>query len=194
MRVSDLVFATGNENKVKEVQALLGKGFQVKSLKDIGCTEEIPEPHETLEENAIEKVTYVLTNYGLDCFSEDTGLEVFALNGAPGVYSARYAGPEKSSDQNITKLLHELEGETDRRARFRTVIALLIDDQQFTFEGIVNGTIATTRSGNGGFGYDPVFIPDGYDRSFAEMSLDEKSKISHRGRAIEKLTHFLQSY
>lgn len=185
-----LIFATGNPNKVKEVAHLLDGTMTVGSLQDIGCITDLPETHETLEENALEKAQYVVKHHGVNCFSEDTGLEVEALNGAPGVYSARYAGPQKKDTDNIALLLKNLEGEKHRKARFRTVIALLLNGEEHLFEGIVTGVIAEKPSGTDGFGYDPVFIPDGYDTTFAQMSLKEKAAISHRKRAVDKLVNF----
>lgn len=188
-----LFFATGNPNKVREVNDILGADFSIKSMKDLGHEEDIPETSPTLEGNALQKARFVREKFGVDCFSEDTGLEVDALDGAPGVYSARFAGPEKDSGANIDLLLKRLKGATDRKARFRTVIALLSDGEEHLFEGTVEGRIAQQRQGSGGFGYDPVFIPDGFRRSFAEMSLEEKNGISHRGRAIRKLVDFLKN-
>lgn len=187
-----LIFATSNPNKVKEVKEILGNEYQVKSLVDIGCHEEIPETAPTLEGNALQKARYVKERYGLDCFSEDTGLEVTALNGAPGVYTARYGGPEKDPNQNMSKLLHELKNKSDRSARFRTAMALIIGNEEHVFEGIAPGVIAKERSGTEGFGYDPIFIPDGYDISFAEMGKSEKNKLSHRAKALEKMIRFLK--
>lgn len=187
-----LIFATSNPNKVKEVKEILGNEYQVKSLVDIGCHEEIPETAPTLEGNALQKARYVKERYGLDCFSEDTGLEVTALNGAPGVYTARYGGPEKDPNQNMSKLLHELKNKSDRSARFRTAMALIIGNEEHVFEGIAPGVIAKERSGAEGFGYDPIFIPDGYDISFAEMGKSEKNKLSHRAKALEKMIRFLK--
>lgn len=189
-----IVFATNNKNKIKEVQALLPKEIQLLSLEEIGCTEDIPETAPTIEGNAIQKAHYVKENYGYDCFADDTGLEVEALNGAPGVYSARYAGEEKSSEANMDKLLKELTGKEDRSARFKTVIALHLEGQLHTFTGICSGNIIFERKGLQGFGYDPVFQPEGKSITFAEMSLDEKSKISHRARATRKLIDFLASH
>lgn len=186
-----LIFATGNPNKVKEVAHLLDGIMEVGSLQDIGCITDLSETHETLEENALEKAQYVVKHHGVNCFSEDTGLEVEALDGAPGVYSARYAGPQKKDTDNIALLLKNLEGEKNRKARFRTVIALLLNGEEHLFEGIVTGVIAKEPSGTDGFGYDPVFIPDGYDITFAQMSLKEKAAISHRKRAVDKLVGFL---
>ncbi len=186
-----IVFATGNPNKVKEVNEVLQGKFEIVSLKEIGCTEELPETNPTLEENALQKARYVHDKFGVDCFSEDTGLEVEALNGEPGVYSARYAGPDKKDDANMNLLLKNLEGQSKRKARFRTVIALIKQGEEYLFEGIVNGQIAQTKSGTMGFGYDPLFLPEGYDRSFANMNAREKGAISHRGRAMQKLIAFL---
>jgi len=189
-----LIFATGNANKVKEVQALLGDEIQIKSLHDIGHFEELSETHFTLEANALEKALYVYEKYGQNCFSEDTGLEVEALDGAPGVYSARYAGPDKGAEDNMALLLQNLEGEANRKARFRTVISLIIDAQEFRFEGVAEGHILEARKGAGGFGYDPVFQPLGHERTYAEMTLAEKAPISHRGKAVSRLIEFLKSF
>lgn len=186
-----LVFATNNEHKLHEIKQMLGKGFDLVSLGETGCTEEIPENSDTLEGNASQKSHYVFEKYGLDCFADDTGLEVEALNNAPGVYSARYAGPQRDSSDNVKKLLSELDKIKNRKARFKTVISLLINGQEILFEGIVNGQILTQARGEKGFGYDPVFQPDGYAVSFAEMDLDEKNKISHRGQAFRKLIDYL---
>jgi len=191
MDMQQFVFASHNPNKVKEIRAKLGTAFEVLSLRDINFHEEIPEDFETLEENALQKARTIKTRSGKDCFADDTGLEVEALNGAPGVYSARYAGLDSNSEKNINKLLKELEGVDNRKARFRTSIALLWKGQEHCFEGIVEGSITKTRSGSDGFGYDPVFIPDGYSITFAEMSLAEKNQISHRARAFAKMTKFL---
>ncbi|MBO7606371.1 MAG: non-canonical purine NTP diphosphatase [Paludibacteraceae bacterium] len=189
--MEQLVFATNNPHKVDEVRNKLSGLFEIRTLSEIGCVEDIPETSDTLQGNAAQKSHYLHDRFHCDCFADDTGLEVEALNGAPGVYSARYAGPGKDSEANIDKLLSELEGKENRRARFRTVISLILNGQEHFFEGIVTGTILTERHGSNGFGYDPVFQPDGYDRSFAELSMDEKNKISHRGRATEKLIEFL---
>jgi XTP/dITP diphosphohydrolase len=190
--MKEVIFATSNPNKVREVNEMLPH-LTIKSLKDIGCTEEVPETTGTIQGNALQKARYVSENYKVDCFSEDTGLEVEALNGEPGVDTAHYAGPERSADANMALLLTNLEGKESRKARFRTVVALILNGEEHQFEGIVNGTIAQAKMGDGGFGYDPIFIPDGYDISFAEMDKTEKNKISHRGRAIEKLMKFLNS-
>lgn len=187
-----LVFATNNRHKLQEVSAMLGEKFELLSLSDIGCTVDIPETSDTLSGNALQKARYVKEHFGIDCFADDTGLEVKALDGAPGVHSARYAG-DHDSEANITKLLGELKDKKDRTARFRTVIALLNGEKEYLFEGIVNGRIAEKREGYEGFGYDPVFVPDGYDCSFAQLGNDIKNTISHRARAIGKLVEFLNS-
>jgi XTP/dITP diphosphohydrolase len=189
-----IVFATNNKNKIKEVQALLPKEIQLLSLEDIGCTEDIPETSPTIEGNAIQKAEYVKEKYSYDCFADDTGLEVAALDGAPGVYSARYAGEEKNSEANMEKLLKELEGKEDRSARFKTVIALHLEGRLHTFTGMCFGNIIFERKGSQGFGYDPVFQPEGKTLTFAEMSLEEKSEISHRARATLDLIDFLATY
>ena len=187
-----LLFATNNKHKISEVQQLLDGRFNIVSPAELGCTDDIPENEVTLEGNALAKARYIRKKFGLACFADDTGLEVEALNGAPGVYSARYAGEGKSFEDNNTKLLAELQGETNRKAQFRCVIALITDDgEEHLFEGIVKGEILTERTGTGGFGYDPIFSPDGYDCSFAQMTMDEKNRISHRGLAISKLVEFL---
>lgn len=193
-----IVFATNNAHKLAEVRQILGQQFQVVGLADIGCTEDIPETADTLEENALQKAHYVKEHYGLDCFADDTGLEVEALGGAPGVHTARYAelageGDSHSSDANMRLLLRKLEKYNNRNARFRTVIALLYQGEEYLFEGICEGTILTERHGTEGFGYDPVFQPKGYDRCFAQMTADEKNAISHRGRATQKLAEFLKN-
>lgn len=189
-----LIFATGNAGKAKEVGQLLAGIMEVRSLKDIGFTEDIPEDHPTLEANAIQKAQHIYDRYGEDCFAEDTGMEVMALNGAPGVYSARYAGPERSDQNNMDLVLENLKNKKDRSARFRTVVALILGGELHTFNGIVTGKIAEVKTGDQGFGYDPIFIPDNYAISFAEMEAGEKNKISHRGRAIEKLITFLKKH
>ncbi len=188
-----IVFATNNAHKLEELCEILGAQFQVLSLKEIGCHEDIPETADTLEGNAEIKARYVKEHYGYDCFADDTGLEVTALGGAPGVYSARYAGPAHDSKANVELLMKNMEGVDDRSARFRTVIALIEGDRLSFMTGIVNGTIITEQRGNDGFGYDPIFMPDGFDTTFAEMSMHEKNKISHRGRAVEKLKNYLLS-
>ncbi|MBE6336021.1 MAG: non-canonical purine NTP diphosphatase [Lentimicrobiaceae bacterium] len=189
--MKELVFATHNNHKLEEMRAIL-KNYNVIGLNDIGCHEEIIEDSDTLEGNAIIKANFVTDHYNLNCFADDTGLEVEALDGAPGVFSARYAGEGCSFQDNVKKLLKALEGIENRRARFRTVIALNLDGQQYTFEGIVNGIIVKEQHGEKGFGYDPIFLPDGYDQTFAEMPLDLKNNISHRGLATQKLMKFLE--
>lgn len=189
--MKDLVFATNNAHKVDEVRNKLNGLFSIRTLSEIGCTEDIPETSDTLQGNASQKSHYLHDKFHCNCFADDTGLEVEALDGAPGVYSARYAGPAKDSEANIDKLLAELQNKSNRRARFRTVISLFLEDKEYFFEGIVTGTILTERHGNGGFGYDPVFQPDGYDCSFSELTMEEKNSISHRGRAVEELIKFL---
>jgi XTP/dITP diphosphohydrolase len=186
-----LVFATNNAHKALEVEQILDGQFAIKTLKDIGCLEDIPETADTLEGNALIKARHVANGFGLDCFSEDTGLEVTALGGAPGVYTARFGGPQRNADDNINRLLNELEGKEDRSAQFRTIIALTIGGQEVLFEGICKGSIGTERKGTGGFGYDPVFIPEGYEQSFAELGEDVKNRISHRALATEQLRTYL---
>ena len=187
----ELVFATNNKHKLEELQHLLGDKISLLNLIDINCFDEIPEDHDTLEENASQKANYIFERYKIDCFADDTGLEIDALNGDPGVLSARYAGELKDSEANIQKVLKELDGKSNRTARFRTVIALIIDEKEYLFEGIVDGEILTEKSGHDGFGYDPIFKPKGYNMSFAQMSLTDKNKISHRAKATEKLVEFL---
>jgi XTP/dITP diphosphohydrolase len=187
-----IVFATNNQHKLSEIRDILGESIKVLSLKDIGCDVDIPETGKTLEENALQKAQYIYDHYHLDCFADDTGLEVEALNGAPGVYSARYAGGEgHDSEANMTKLLHELGENNNRKARFRTVIALIQQAQVHEFEGIVEGQIIRERRGGEGFGYDPIFQPDGYNMTFAELGTDIKNQISHRARATKKLADYL---
>ena len=190
----ELIFATNNQNKVIEVQSLMDKNIQVKSLFEAGIDIDIPEPHQTLEENAVEKSSTIYRLFGKNCFSEDTGLEVDALNGEPGVRSARYAGDEANNENNIRKLLHNIEGNTNRNARFRTVISLIIDNEYYLFEGICEGVITNEIKGNKGFGYDAVFIPNGDVKTFGEMNLEEKNKYSHRKKATFKLIEFLNNY
>jgi len=187
----ELVFASANENKVKEVEYKLGGNLRLQSLRSIGCTEDIPETGQTLEENARMKARYVWDNYHVDCFADDTGLEVDALDGAPGVASARYAGEQRNSSDNMDLLLANLAGKNHRSAQFRTVICLIQGGVEYLFEGVVRGEIMDQRKGSDGFGYDPVFCPEGMSRTFAEMTMDEKNTISHRGRAIAKLAQFL---
>lgn len=190
--MNTLVFATNNPNKIREVQQLLGDNYRFLSLEAVGCREELPETSPTLEGNALQKARYLHEHFQHDCFSEDTGLEVEALNGAPGVITARYAGPERDAQQNMQKLLKELSVHANRKARFRTVIALILNGQEYLFEGIVEGEISTDLQGKDGFGYDPVFLPEGSKRTFAQMSKEEKNAISHRARAIAKLQAFLE--
>ena len=187
-----LVFASNNKNKIQEIQALVPNTIQIVSLEDIGCTEDIPETADTIEGNAILKANYVTSNYGYDCFADDTGLVVDALNGAPGVYSARYAGEQKDANDNMDKLLSELKDESNRKANFKTVIALNLNGKQNLFTGIINGKIIEEKIGTNGFGYDPIFVADGFDKTFAELSMEEKSTISHRGIAVKELILFLQ--
>lgn len=188
----ELVFATNNKHKIREISDLLDENFRILGLADVNITEEIPEEADTLEENALFKARYVFERTGLNVFADDTGLETDALDGAPGVYSARYAGEGRSFDDNINKLLTQLEGKNNRSARFRTVIALILDQREYLFEGKVDGEIISERKGTGGFGYDPVFVALGYDRTFAEIPLSEKNKISHRALAMRKLLSFLK--
>jgi len=187
-----LVFASNNKNKLLEIRHQLPAEIEVLSLEDIGCHEDIAETADTIEGNAILKADYVSQNYGYDCFADDTGLEVDALNGAPGVYSARYAGEEKSAEANMDKLLTELSGNTNRKANFKTVIALNLNGQQHLFTGLVDGNIILEKAGTGGFGYDPVFMPAGLNVTFAQLSLDEKALLSHRGRAVKQLIDFIK--
>ncbi len=190
--MAPLCFATNNPHKLSEVRALLTQ-HPVRSLQDIGCTEELPEDFDTLEENSSQKARYVSDHFQVDCFADDSGLEVEALLGAPGAISAMYAGPERDSEKNIDLLLKNLEGVDNRRARFRTVITLIENGKTLSFEGVVNGIITTSRKGTNGFGYDPVFQPDGFSRTMAELSMDEKNKISHRARAVALLVSHLQN-
>ena len=187
-----LVFASNNKNKIQEIQALVPSVIQIVSLEEIGCTEDIPETADTIEGNAILKANYVTEKYGYDCFADDTGLEVVALNGAPGVYSARYAGEQKDANDNMDKLLSELKDKSNRKANFKTVIALNLNGKQNLFTGIINGKIIKEKMGTNGFGYDPIFVADGYEKTFAELSMEEKSTISHRGIAVKELILFLQ--
>ena len=186
-----LVFATNNSNKLSEIRSLVPAEIEILSLKEINCNEQLPETNPTLQENALQKAKYVFDNYGFNCFADDTGLEIDALGGEPGVYSARYAGGDCKAEDNMQKVLKKLTGEENRTAKFRTVIALIINREATLFEGECNGSIAKTKSGVEGFGYDPIFIPEGYDLTFAEMNKDEKGKISHRGKAVKKLAGFL---
>jgi XTP/dITP diphosphohydrolase len=192
--MTELIFATNNTHKIAEVQAAIGNSFRLITLREAGIAIDIPEPHATLEANAQEKSRTIHRLTGKNCFSEDTGLEVAALNGEPGVNSARYAGNDRSDSRNIRKLLEKLENIPDRKARFRTVISLIFDNEEYLFEGICTGSIGRDLRGVGGFGYDPVFYPEGSNRSFGEMTLEEKGNFSHRKKATAKLVSFLQNW
>lgn len=187
-----LVVATNNAHKLEEISAILGNEMELLSLKDIHCNTDIPETADTLEGNARQKAMYIHENYGMDCFADDTGLEVEALNGSPGVFSARYAGDGHDSEANMQKLLKELEGKENRKAQFRTAICLIMEGKEYLFEGIVKGHIIEEKRGGAGFGYDPIFVPEGYNQTFAELGNDVKNTISHRARAVEKLCTFLK--
>ncbi|WP_321439126.1 non-canonical purine NTP diphosphatase [uncultured Bacteroides sp.] len=189
-----LVFATNNKHKLEEVSHILKDKIEILSLKDINCDVDIPETANTLEGNALLKAQYIHENYGLNCFADDTGLEIEALNNEPGVYSARYAGTDKSSEANMLKVLKNLEGIGNRKAQFRTAVSLIIDNKQYLFEGIIKGNIIKEKRGNSGFGYDPIFVPEGYEQTFAELGNEIKNKISHRALAINKLCNFLNEY
>lgn len=189
----ELVFATNNKHKLEEIKLAVGEKFRILSLSDINCNEEIPETRETLEGNASQKSDYIFRKYGFNCFADDTGLEIDFLNGEPGVYSARYAGPGHNHEKNMDKVLKELTNTENRSAQFRTLISLIIEGKEVLFEGKVKGKILSKRQGNKGFGYDPIFQADGFNRSFAEMDLAEKNKISHRGRAVSKLIEYLNN-
>lgn len=191
--MKQLVIASGNQHKIKEIFEILEGQYPVVSMQDIGCQEDLPETMDTIEGNAVQKADYLYEHYQVDCFSEDTGLEIHALNGQPGVKSARYAGDNRDSEANIDLVLDQLLDQSDRSARFRTVIALWLDGNRYTFEGIVAGSITTERKGTGGFGYDPIFLPDGYDQTFGEMPDELKNKISHRYKALMELKKFLQA-
>lgn len=188
-----LVFATNNQHKLEEVAAILGDRIELLSLKDIHCDVDIPETADTLEGNALLKAEYIYNNYGLDSFADDTGLEIEALNNEPGVYSARYAGEEKSSQANMRKVLDKLQGVNNRNAQFRTAISLILDGKPYLFEGIIKGKIIEEERGEAGFGYDPIFMPDGHQKTFAELGNDVKNEISHRALAVKKLTEFLNN-
>jgi XTP/dITP diphosphohydrolase len=188
-----LVFASNNKNKIAEIQQQVGSQFQIVSLEDIGCFVDIPETAETIEGNAILKANYVTENFGLSCFADDTGLEIESLNNEPGVYSARYAGEQKNAEDNMDLVLQKLASKTNRKAQFKTIIALNINNQQHLFEGIVKGEITLEKSGNQGFGYDPIFQPEGFSTTFAQMTMEQKSVISHRGIAVQKLINFLSN-
>lgn len=191
--IMKLVFASNNINKIKEIQSILNGSIQLLSLEEIGCFEEIPETADTIEGNAILKANYVTENYGYDCFADDTGLEVTALNGEPGVYSARYAGEQRNADDNMNKLLEALEDKSDRSAQFKTVIALNLNKEHYLFTGLAKGAITIKKAGNFGFGYDPIFQPENYSETFAELSSAIKNKISHRAKATQQLIDFLNS-
>ena len=186
-----LCFATNNAHKLEEVQDLLGESFLLTTLREIGCVEEIPETHDTIPENSFEKAEYIWEKYGINCFADDSGLEVDTLSGEPGVHSAYYGGPERDANLNMDVLLKNLEGHKDLSARFICVITLVIAGEYRQFEGVIEGTISREKQGNHGFGYNPIFIPEGHDRTFAEMTMQEKSELSHRGRAFEKLKQYL---
>lgn len=188
-----ICFATNNLKKIEEVKAALDSDFEIVSLQDIGCFEELPETGDTLDHNAFQKARYVKSNFGVDCFADDTGLEVDALDGAPGVYSGRFAGEPRSDERNIALLLDKMSDKNDRKARFRTVIALILEGKEYAFEGVAAGEILNEKIGSGGFGYDPVFRPSGYNKTFAELSLAEKNEISHRGKAVKALISFLRN-
>lgn len=191
--IKELVFATNNQHKLNEVSSILKDKVIIRSLKDIDCDTDIPETANTLEGNARMKSFYIYDRYGLNCFADDTGLEIEALNNEPGVYSARYAGENKSSEDNMLKVLANLQNVTNRKARFRTVISLIIDGKEYLFEGVVNGEIIKEKRGEAGFGYDPIFVPEGYDLTYAQLGIDIKNKISHRALAINKLCDFLKN-
>lgn len=193
LRFMELVFATNNPHKLRELQQLLGDEIHLLSLNDIGCDEEVPENQDTLEGNAAEKAFFIFEKYGYNCFADDTGLEIDALNGEPGVYSARYAGEEKSAEANMAKVLKKMTEISNRKARFRTVISLVIDGKENQFEGFVDGEILHKKRGAEGFGYDPIFQAEGTTQSFAEMNSEQKNQLSHRGRAVEKLVRYLKS-
>ncbi len=186
-----LIFATNNQHKLEEVSHLIKDNYKILSLKDINCFEEIPETSDTIKGNASQKSHYIFDKFGIDCFADDTGLEIEALDGKPGVYSARYAGEEHNFEKNMNKVLAEMNGITNRKARFKTVISLILNGEERFFEGIINGVILTEKRGQEGFGYDPVFQPNGYDLTFAEMPLEEKNKISHRAIAVRNLVNYL---
>lgn len=188
-----LVFATNNQHKLDEIRKITNGLTEIVSLAEINCHDDIPETADTLEGNALQKARYIKKHFGLDCFADDTGLEVEVLHNAPGVFSARYAGPGHDSEANMNKLLQELQDKDNRKARFRTVIALIMNGKEYLFEGIINGTIAREKRGGSGFGYDPLFVPDNYSQTFAEMGNDIKNQISHRAQAVKKLTTFLSN-
>ncbi len=187
-----IVFATNNQHKLKEIRKAIGNKHEIVSLKDIGFEEDIPETHDTLNDNASEKAFHIYNKFKLNCFADDTGLEIDVLDGEPGVYSARYAGENPSFEDNMNKVLDKMQGKTNRSAKFKTIISLIIDGEETQFEGICPGTIMTEKYGNTGFGYDPIFMPNGFQETFSELSLDKKNKISHRGLATKKLINFLK--
>lgn len=191
--MKQLIFVTHNAHKAEEVKSIIGNSFEVKNLSDINFFDEIPETGSTFKENALQKVQYLHNKLKCNCFADDSGLSVDALNGEPGILSARYAGQPSNSQRNTEKLLNTLKNETNRKAQFITVIAVILEDQTYFFEGIINGTITTTPQGEGGFGYDPIFIPDGYDKTFAELPTEIKNKISHRAIAMQKFKQFISS-
>jgi XTP/dITP diphosphohydrolase len=188
-----LVFASSNNHKINEIKKLLPENIELLGLNDIECFNEIPETAETIEGNAILKADYIKNNYGLNCFADDSGLEIEALNGQPGVYSARYAGEPKDDNKNINKVLLNLHNQTNRKANFKTVICLNLNDKQYLFTGIVNGSIINEKKGDNGFGYDSIFVPDGYDKTFAQMTFEEKNQISHRAKAVMQMIDFLKN-
>lgn len=189
-----LVFATNNQHKLDEVRKVVTGDFEIVSLSEIDCHDDIPETADTLEGNALQKARYIKEHFGYDCFADDTGLEVEALNNAPGIYSARYAGPGHDSEANMNKLLQEMKDKENRKAQFRTAIALILNGKEYLFEGIVRGSIITEKRGNSGFGYDPIFVPENYKETFAELGNDIKNQISHRAEAVKKLIEFLSNY
>jgi len=191
--MNKIVFATNNKNKLAEVASQLGSDFELITLEELGCTEELEETADTLEGNAWQKARYVAKTYGVNCFADDTGLEISYLNGEPGVYSARYAGEQKSAEENMALVLEKMKGEKNRKAQFRTAIALILNGEEHLFEGKVDGEITEAKSGAKGFGYDPIFMPEGYAKTFAEFSMKEKNAISHRGRAVAKLVDYLKT-
>ncbi|MDX1652009.1 MAG: RdgB/HAM1 family non-canonical purine NTP pyrophosphatase [Brumimicrobium sp.] len=185
-----LVFATHNEHKAEEIQSILPGYIEVKTLQDLGCYDEIPEEKPDFKGNALQKATYIHEKFGVNCFADDSGLEIDALNGEPGIYSARYAGPKRDSNDNMDLVLKRMQGKSDRKARFKTIIALIMDGKEYFFEGTIDGKIRDQKSGNNGFGYDPIFEPESCGKTFAEMSLEEKNSMSHRSRAIQKMAKF----
>jgi len=189
-----LIFATNNKHKLEEVKKIIGNDFEILSLENIKCFEDIPETQNTIEGNASQKSNYIYNKFKLNCFADDTGLEIDALNGEPGVYSARYAGENCSFEDNMKKVLTEMQDKSDRKAQFKTVISLILNGKEFQFKGIIKGEILTEKKGNSGFGYDPIFLPEGYNKTFAELPLDIKNKISHRGIATSKLADFLKTF